>query len=75
VNPYVHLDAGHTNGCASMSSVSYVKGNCLCQPYGKQLNSVAAAYHICTILDTVAKLPFHIVLCAVLCCAVLCCAV
>ena len=24
VNPYMHLDAGHTNGCASMSSVTYV---------------------------------------------------
>jgi len=25
VNPYVHLDARHTNGCASMSSVTYVR--------------------------------------------------
>jgi hypothetical protein len=33
-----------------------------------QPNSVAAAYHVCTILDTVAKLPFYIVLRAVLCC-------
>ena len=24
VDPYVHLDAGHTNGCASMSSVTYI---------------------------------------------------
>jgi len=24
LDPYVHLDAGHTNGCASMSSVTYV---------------------------------------------------
>jgi hypothetical protein len=24
VNPYVHLDAGHTNECSSMSSVTYV---------------------------------------------------
>jgi len=30
-----------------------------------QLNSVAAANHVCTILDTVAKLPFYIVLRAV----------
>ena len=43
------------------------QSNCLCQPYGKQLNSVAAAYHVCTILGTVAKLPFYIVLRAVLC--------
>jgi hypothetical protein len=28
---------------------------------------VAAANHVCTILDTVAKLPFYIVLRAVLC--------
>ena len=33
-----------------------------------QLNSVAAVNHVCTILDTVAKLPFYIVLRAVLCC-------
>jgi hypothetical protein len=33
-----------------------------------RLNSVAAANHVCTILDTVAKLPFYIVLRAVLCC-------
>ena len=33
-----------------------------------KLNSVAAANHVCTILHTVAKLPFYIVLCAVLCC-------
>jgi hypothetical protein len=33
-----------------------------------QLNSVAATNHVCTILDTVAKLPFYIVLRAVLCC-------
>jgi hypothetical protein len=32
-----------------------------------KLNSVAAAYHVCTILDTVAKLPFYIALRAVLC--------
>jgi hypothetical protein len=32
-----------------------------------QLNSVAVANHVCTILDTVAKLPFYIVLRAVLC--------
>jgi hypothetical protein len=32
-----------------------------------QLNSVAAANHVCTILDTVAKLPFYIILRAVLC--------
>jgi transcription-repair coupling factor (superfamily II helicase) len=32
-----------------------------------QLNSVAATNHLCTILDTVAKLPFYIVLRAVLC--------
>ena len=32
-----------------------------------QLNSVAAAYQVFTILDTVAKLPFYIVLRAVLC--------
>jgi hypothetical protein len=25
VDPYVHLDAGHTNGCASMSSVTYIR--------------------------------------------------
>ena len=24
IRPYVHLDAGHTNGCTSMSSVTYV---------------------------------------------------
>jgi hypothetical protein len=33
-----------------------------------KLNSLAAANHVCTILDTVAKLPFYIVVCAVLCC-------
>jgi hypothetical protein len=33
-----------------------------------QLNSVAAANHVCTILDTIAKLSFYIVLRAVLCC-------
>jgi hypothetical protein len=32
-----------------------------------QLNPVAAANNVCTILDTVAKLPFYIVLRAVLC--------
>jgi hypothetical protein len=35
-----------------------------------QLNFVAAAYNVCTILDTVAKLTFCIVLRGVLCCAV-----
>ena len=29
---------------------------------------MADAYHVCAALDTVAKLPFHIVLLAALCC-------
>jgi len=33
-----------------------------------QLNSVAVANHVCTVLHTVAKLPFYIVLRAALCC-------
>ena len=32
-----------------------------------QLNFVAAAYHVCTVLDTVAKLLFNPILSAVLC--------